>query len=69
MVNIFQMRILKRKIQESEFLESDDDNFVEFLKKISGEEVSLKLSEFVDLEELEYILKNYFKILLTCRKS
>ncbi|GEM_PF-5248910 len=51
-----QMKNLKKAIEESKFLESDDDNFVEFLNKISGEKVGVDLAKFVDLDELKEIL-------------
>ena len=52
-----QMRNIKRNIEESKFLESDDNDFVKFLEKISGEKVGVDLAKFVDLDELRDALK------------
>ncbi|MBQ1610143.1 MAG: hypothetical protein II090_04365, partial [Elusimicrobia bacterium] len=51
-----QMKKLRRKIEESKFLESDDNDFIGFLNKISGEEVGEDLSEYISLKDIEEVL-------------
>ena len=51
-----QMAELRRAIEENKFLDSDDDNFIEFLEKVNGGKVNRELKQYVDLDDLKDVL-------------
>lgn len=51
-----QMKKLSERIKESKFLESDDKDLVDFLTKITGDEVDNDLLKYINLEDLNRIL-------------